>query len=333
MRDDMETNSQKGVLLTPQILLEEWPHCPKKHKFLFIKSKAFLGQSSKSLKKGRGMEFLESRPYVPSDETRHIDWRVSARLGTTHTKIFIEERQHPAFILLDLTSSMGFGSKKQFKSVLACRLLSLIGRFTEQNLDEVHGLIMTNDGLKHIKAKGQKSSLSSLLSLAAEENNQLVLKQKKSVDSCHASAGWHPHGTPAYAGVTNQIEYCRTARSALNYIKKHLVQGSFIYILSDLYWLNDDLKPLFFSLKKRAHIYPIRILDPMEKQLKDVGVFSLAFQDKKILVNSSNKNTLENYEEMLAKKNNYINDFFFELNIDVKSIFTDDDAHEFIRRA
>jgi uncharacterized protein (DUF58 family) len=69
--------------------------------------------------RGRGMDFDESRVYLPGDDIRLIDWRVTARSGTTHTKIYREERERPVYCVADCTSSMWFGSRTTFKAVIA----------------------------------------------------------------------------------------------------------------------------------------------------------------------------------------------------------------------
>ena len=61
--------------------------------------------------KGRGMEFAEARPYQPGDDVRHIDWRVTARTGRTHTKLYREERERPVMLVLDQCRQMFFGSR------------------------------------------------------------------------------------------------------------------------------------------------------------------------------------------------------------------------------
>ena len=67
--------------------------------------------------KGRGMEFDEARHYQPGDDIRAIAWRVTARTGKTHTKVYREERERPVFILCDMSSSMQFGTQLLLKSV------------------------------------------------------------------------------------------------------------------------------------------------------------------------------------------------------------------------
>jgi len=75
--------------------------------------------------RGRGMEYAESRPYAPGDDVRHIDWRVSARTGRVHTKLFQAERERVSGIVFDTAPSMRFGTRRCFKSVQAARLAAL----------------------------------------------------------------------------------------------------------------------------------------------------------------------------------------------------------------
>jgi len=69
-----------------------------------------------SSSKGKGMEFSEVRPYLPGDDVRHIDWRITAKTGKPHTKLFREERDRCEYILLDLSPAMYFASRGQLKA-------------------------------------------------------------------------------------------------------------------------------------------------------------------------------------------------------------------------
>mgnify|MGYP002151030683 FL=1 len=73
------------------------------------------------------MEFAEARSYQYGDDVRHIDWRVTARTGTTHTKLFREERERPVMLVLDLSRRMFFGTRQRLKSVQAARIAALTG--------------------------------------------------------------------------------------------------------------------------------------------------------------------------------------------------------------
>jgi len=74
-----------------------------------------------SMLRGRGMEYAESRDYVAGDDARHIDWKLSARTGKTHTKTFQTERERLTLIVADCTPALYFGTRVRFKSVQAAR--------------------------------------------------------------------------------------------------------------------------------------------------------------------------------------------------------------------
>lgn len=85
-----------------------------------------LSGSNHSPFRGRGMEYAESRPYAPGDDVRHIDWRVTARSGRTHTKLFQPERERTTAVVYDRAPAMAFGTRACFKSVQAARLAALM---------------------------------------------------------------------------------------------------------------------------------------------------------------------------------------------------------------
>ncbi|WP_206409315.1 DUF58 domain-containing protein, partial [Lysobacter enzymogenes] len=78
------------------------------------------GQALSPLR-GRGMEYAESREYSNGDDARHIDWRLTARTGRAHTKLFQAERERLSLIVADTAPAMYFGTRVRFKSVQAAR--------------------------------------------------------------------------------------------------------------------------------------------------------------------------------------------------------------------
>ena len=71
--------------------------------------------------RGRGMEYAESRGYVASNDVRHIDWRVTARTGRAHTKLYQAERERLTLVVADTSPALYFGTRVRFKSVQAAR--------------------------------------------------------------------------------------------------------------------------------------------------------------------------------------------------------------------
>ena len=104
-------------------------------------TRATLLGAHTSGQRGRGLEFQEVRPYVAGDDPRNIDWRVTARRGRPHTKLFREERERPVWLLVDLQPGLFFGTRHQLKSALAVRTAALLAWTASVGGDRVGAVI------------------------------------------------------------------------------------------------------------------------------------------------------------------------------------------------
>lgn len=119
--------------------------------------------------RGRGMEYDESRPYQPGDDIRHLDWRVTARTGKAHTKLFREERERPIFVALDYSRSMFFATQGVFKAVQAARLASLLAWRAQQNGDRIGGLMFSGQEHHELPPRRGKAAVMRLLKHMAND--------------------------------------------------------------------------------------------------------------------------------------------------------------------
>ena len=110
------------------------------------------GQRSSRLY-GRGMDYAESRVYLPGDDVRRLDWRLTARSGELHTKLFQEEREGRLLILLDTHASMRFGTRVRFKSVQAARAAAVAGWYAVRAGERV-GAMAFGGGRQLLKPQG-----------------------------------------------------------------------------------------------------------------------------------------------------------------------------------
>jgi uncharacterized protein (DUF58 family) len=98
---------------------------------------------------GRGMDYAESRAYQPGDDVRRLDWRLTARSGRLHTKLFQEEREGQLLILLDQHASMRFGTRVRFKSVQAARAAAMAAWYAVRAGERVG--LMQFGGYSHVQ--------------------------------------------------------------------------------------------------------------------------------------------------------------------------------------
>jgi uncharacterized protein (DUF58 family) len=104
--------------------------------------------------RGRGVDYVESRGYQPGDDIRQMDWRVTARTGRPHTKLFQEEREQSILLIVDANPSMRFGTRVRFKSVQAARTAALLAWACVQSGDRIGALGFGPDFIGEVKPNG-----------------------------------------------------------------------------------------------------------------------------------------------------------------------------------
>lgn len=123
--------------------------------------------------RGRGLNFEELRDYLPSDDVRSIDWKVTARTGKPYVRVFTEERDRPALIVVDQRMSMFFGSKLNMKSVTAAECAALAAfRILDQG-DRVGGIVFGDQIIAEVRPQRNKLALNRFLTVLADANSAL----------------------------------------------------------------------------------------------------------------------------------------------------------------
>ncbi|MBV7300138.1 DUF58 domain-containing protein [Enterovibrio sp. NIFS-20-8] len=197
------------------------------------------GQHS-SRHKGRGMNFSEVRPYQPGDDIRAIDWRVTARTGKTHTKLFTEEREQPVMLMIDLSASMKFGSQLMLKSVQAAHFASLLSWLAVSQQDRIGAVIYNGIRLRECKPTARQQGPLRLIHTLMEAHEELLAS-----DTAPAtSAGW---------------------QAALRHLHHLCPKGSDIVIISDFYALTSADKRRLSQLRQHNRIQFVRVSDPLEQ--------------------------------------------------------------------
>jgi uncharacterized protein (DUF58 family) len=131
-------------------------------------ARALLLGAHRSSHRGRGLEFEEVRPYVPGDDLRSVDWRVTARRGRMHTKLFREERERPVWLLVDLDAAMFFGTRLQLKSTLAVRAAALLAWVTVLGGDRIGAVIANASTARALPARSREAGVLPILNALIE---------------------------------------------------------------------------------------------------------------------------------------------------------------------
>ena len=126
-----------------------------------------------SVFKGRGIEFDEVREYQPEDDTRAIDWNVTARLGHPFVKTYVEERELTVLLVVDISASGDFGSTGRSKNEQAAELAALLAFSAIRNNDRVGLLLFSASQELYVPPrKGRRHGLRLVRDLLACERRQ-----------------------------------------------------------------------------------------------------------------------------------------------------------------
>lgn len=189
--------------------------------------------------RGRGVEFSEVREYQPGDDVRTIDWNVTARLGSTYVKRYLEERELTVLFLIDSSASEQFGTRVRTKHSLAVEVCAVLALAADRNGDRV-GAVWTTDRIERFvpPRRGRRHALRVINDLLAFE----------------------PQGTATDLG------------QALRFIEPVLRRRAVIFLVSD--FLTSGYHPALERLSRRHDVIALQLYDGRERQLPDLGLVS-----------------------------------------------------------
>lgn len=224
--------------------------------------------------KGRGMEFDEARLYQHGDDVRSIDWKVTARRGKPHTKLFREEREKPIFISVDNRPAMHFATRGVFKSVLAAQIAALLAWAAQYQGDRIGGQIFNGGQCLELKPKNGKTGVLRLL-------NALV---NTDYDSTNA--------------VTLDQVFAR--------LVQHARPGSQVYIISDFRGMDAKAETFLAKLAQHCYVALVMIYDPLEKALPNQGRYRFTDSVKEVVVDAADQQKLLAYQQRFAYHVQYL---------------------------
>lgn len=249
---------------------------------------AFAGEY-KSVFKGRGLEFVEVREYLPGDDIRSIDWNVTARMQMPFIKKFIEERELTIMLLLDVSASNCFGSVNRLKRDLATEVCAVLGASATKNSDKV-GLITFTDRI---------------------ESYVPPRKGTSHVFRVIREAFYHKP-----TGKGTDIPKC------LEYLNRMITKSAVCFLISDFY--SKGLKKSLAVASKKHDLVAICVSDPRDKEMPNVGVVKLddAETGKSYLLDTSDTQVRENYRRKALEREEERKKLFYSLRIDSINIST-----------
>jgi uncharacterized protein (DUF58 family) len=255
--------------------------------------------------KGQGLAFREVRPYQAGDDVRSIDWNVSARHNDAFVKVFVEEREMTVMLLVDLSASERFGTRRAAKVRVASEVAALLAFSAIRNNDRV-GLIVATDKIERIvpPKKGEKHVMRvvrEILGFSPSQESAAEPVRKKGALALGAA-------TDLRAGLEALVRVSR--------------RRSIAFVVSDFY---DTGYERALALASAKHdVVPVVLSDPRDQELPDVGLAT--FEDlesgQSIVVDTGDARVRAWYADAMRKIGQSRRGAFHKLGLDSVEIET-----------
>ena len=255
--------------------------------------------------KGRGMEYDESRLYQQGDDIRNIDWRVTARTGKPHTKLFCEERERPVHIWVDLRSPMFFATRGRFKAVCAAELASMFAWIAINQNDRVGGMVFSDETDHELKPQRGKSAALRMI-------NYMV-----------SAPGWQA-GTARPATQNYEL-------TSLLALRRLVRPGSLVIMLSDFRGFDDKAKKHLFGLRQHNEIIMVHIYDELEAMLPPAGYYRLSDGEQELDIDTGDKKLVEQHRQRFQSRRDSLLALARSSNVNLLTCRTDNDPARVIR--
>ncbi len=257
-----------------------------------LSSNIFAGQYHSAFK-GRGMAFSEVREYQYGDDVRDIDWNVTARFNKPYVKVFEEERELTVMLLVDMSSSLDFGTSGMYKKDMVAEIAATLAFAAIQNNDKIGAIFFTDRIEKFIPPqKGRKHIL-------------YIIREV---------LGFEPESRQT--DITVPLQYLTNA------IKKRCTT----FILSDFIDGRDFKNPLTIANRKHD-VVAIQVYDKRVEELPDVGLMKMldAESGEEMYIDTSSRRVRALHREWWVASQERLRDTFSKSGVDAISVRTDQD--------
>ncbi len=257
--------------------------------------------------RGRGLNFEEIRRYLPGDDIRTMDWKVTARMRTPHVRVYTEERDRPALLVIDQRLSMFFGSSRAMKSVAAAEAAALGAWRVFHVGDRVGALVFDDHDIVEVAPHRSHGRVMQILQAVVTKNHALRAETDQ---------------TPN-AGMLN-----RAIERALQ-VAKH---DYLVCFITDAFGADAESERLVTLLSEHNDVLTVFVYDPLEAQLPDSGRLVMAEGGLQLAVNTSDAGLRRRFRDEFEQRLAHLHDLSRKRSIPVLPIQTGEGVAEQVRR-
>jgi uncharacterized protein (DUF58 family) len=256
--------------------------------------------------RGRGLHFEEIRKYLPGDDVRTIDWKVTARTGKPQVRVYTEERDRPAILVVDQRISMFFGSQMAMKSVIAAQTAALGAWRVVSVGDRVGALVFNDSEIREVRPHRSRKTVMRILSIIVEQNHAL--------------------GTDR--GIASSPTMLNETLERVVHQAKH---DYLVCVISDFFGVNTDTHRLIKLISRHNDVILGLIYDPIAKELPDSGKIVISDSEKQVELDFGSAKLRERYPEFFEGRLNSLITELTNYGVPVLPIHTAEGVVEQIR--
>lgn len=262
----------------------------------------------RTLMRGAGLDLADLREYQLHDDVRHIDWNVTARQGVPHVRVFTEDREMAAWFLLDLSASVDFGSGMQRKRDVVRDFTAVLSRLLTRHGNRV-GAMLYGQGVEGV--------------IPAGSGRRHVLHLMHRIEQRPAPAAT---ASPQGAGETRLRELLDAAAGVIR-------RRSTVFVVSD-FISEPGWERALAQLAQRHEVVAVRVLDPLELELPDLGLVTLrdAETGEQLLVDTHDAGFRKRFARIAAQREAQLREGIARAGVDTLELATDDDLVETLMR-
>ncbi|CAM3998202.1 DUF58 domain-containing protein [Paracidovorax anthurii] len=274
----------------------------------------------RTLMRGAGLDLADLREYQPHDDVRHIDWNVTARLATPHVRVFTEDRDIDAWFLLDLSPSVDFGPPGRAKRDQLTGFVAVLARLLTRHGNRV-GAVLFGDAAR--AGRHPRGAPDAVLPPRSGRTHVLRL----------VDALLDPRGGPAAprtaAPPPGATELHRLLETAARTVRRR----SAVFVVSDFLSAPGWEQPLA-RLAQRHDVVAVRLLDPLELELPDVGLLRLRDPEtgEQLTVDTRDRAFRHRFARLAADREAALRAALARAGTDTLELATDDDLLEALVR-
>lgn len=256
--------------------------------------------------RGRGLNFEELRGYLPGDDIRHIDWKVTARTQKPYVRVYTEEKERPVLIICDQRISMFFGTRVEMKSVTAAKLAGLSAWRILKSDDRIGGIVFNDSDIIEVKPQRSRANAHQYFKTISELNSKLNVNSK----------------------IKPNPEMLNKVFEQISRIAKH---DYLIIIISDFHGLNESSKKHLISLAEHNDVLSFLVYDTAAINLPEDGKFVFSENEMQIEVNFENRKTHSPISDFTSGRLYYVDTKLKEIGIPIIRINNADDIGKQLR--